>query len=82
MDIALNTADNYWSLLRSLSPNIKLQLISKLSDSLIHKKKGDKNVDASQFYGVWKDADFAMDADAMVDEIKASRSFKDDITMF
>ena len=58
MDIALNSTNNYWNLLKHLSSDVKLELRD--------------NVSASSFYGVWKDSDFPMDADSMVSEIKLS----------
>lgn len=75
MDIALNSTDNYWNLLKHLSSDVKLELIARLSRSLQNDKAVSKNVSASSFYGVWKDSDFPMDADNMVSEIKKSRSF-------
>ena len=80
MDIALNSANSYWELLKHLSSDVKLELIARLSrsilnDDIVKKEK----VSASSFYGVWKDTDFPMDADAMVSEIKHSRTFKNDI---
>lgn len=77
MDIALNSTDNYWNLLKHLSSDVKLELIARLSRSLQNDKADSKseNVSASSFYGVWTDSDFPMDADSMVSEIKNSRSF-------
>lgn len=75
MDIALNSTDNYWNLLKHLSSDVKLELIARLSRSLQNDKAVSKNVSASSFYGVWTDSDFPMDADSMVSEIKNSRSF-------
>ena len=74
MDIALNSTNNYWNLLKHLSSDVKLELISRLSRSLQNDKADSKrdNVSASSFYGVWKDSDFPMDADSMVSEIKLS----------
>ncbi len=80
MDIALNTADNYWSLLKGLSKDVKIELIAKLSNSLV--QKAEKHVSASQFYGVWNDSDFDMTSDQLADEIKHSRTFKNDIIPF
>ena len=76
MDIALNSTNNYWYLLKHLSSDVKLELIARLSKSLQNEKGDSKseNVSASSFYGVWKDSDFPMDADGMVSEIKNSRS--------
>lgn len=81
MDIALNPINGYWNLLKFLSDDIKLELIAKLSNSIVSKTKTPK-ISASRFYGVWGDADFDMSADELVREIKESRSFKDDIEAF
>lgn len=72
MDIAINTADNYWNILKFLSNDIKLELIAKLSNSITSKTKENK-VSASRFYGVWKNSDFDMSPEAMTREIKDSR---------
>jgi hypothetical protein len=78
MDLAFNSANSYWDLLKHLSSDVKLELIARLSRSLQNDKSDSKseNVSASSFYGVWTDSDFPMDADSMVSEIKNSRSFK------
>jgi len=81
MDIALNPTNGYWNLLKFLSDDIKLELIAKLSNSIVSKTKAQK-ISASRFYGVWDDADFDMSADELVREIKESRSFQDDIEAF
>ena len=82
MEISLNTTNNYWSILKFLSSDMKLELIAKLTNSLLSRNKKAKEIDAPQFYGTWKDADFPMDADEMVNEIKESRKFKNDIEAF
>lgn len=82
MEISLNTTNNYWSILKFLSSDMKLELIAKLTNSLLSRNKKAKEIDALQFYGTWKDADFPMDADEMVNEIKESRKFKNDIEAF
>ena len=38
MDIALNSTNNYWNLLKHLSSDVKLELISRLSRSLQNDK--------------------------------------------
>lgn len=81
MDIALNTADNYWSLLKYLSRETKLELIAKLSNSLVRKTQ-ERPLSASRFYGVWTDYDFKRSSDELAAEIKASRKFKDDMEAF
>lgn len=78
MAIAINTTNNYWNILKFLSNDIKLQLIAKLSNSLVASTKSEK-ISASRFYGAWRDEDFPMSSDELVKEIKASRKFKNDI---
>ena len=63
MEAVLNQnyiVDNYWNLLKGLSDNIKLALISKLSSSIAMKAedKKSKSMKLSDFYGVLEDTDF------------------------
>lgn len=81
MAIALNTTNNYWNILKFLSNDIKLQLIAKLSNSLVADTKSEK-ISASRFYGTWRDEDFPLSSDDMIKEIKASRKFNNDVTAF
>lgn len=81
MDIALNTVDNYWNLLKNLSNDVKLELIAKLSNSLVRKTK-EPPVSASRFYGVWSDSEFKMSSDELAAEIKKDRKFNNDIEAF
>ena len=81
MNIALNTTDSYWNLLKNLNKEAKLELIAKLSNSLLRKDR-ELPVSASRFYGVWSDADFKMSSDELADEIKKSREFRDNIEAF
>ena len=81
MAIALNTTDNYWNILKFLSKDIKLQLIAKLSNSLVSDTEPEK-VTASRFYGIWRDNDFPMSSDELIKEVKASRKFRNDVEAF
>ncbi len=49
--------DSYWELLRDLSMDLKLKLISKLSNSILEGKTKDDATTrlADRFYGAWKD---------------------------
>ncbi len=63
MEAVLNQnyiVDNYWGLLKGLSDNIKLALISKLSSSIAMKaeEQKTKGLKLSAFYGVLEGADF------------------------
>lgn len=88
MDVSIINTDvnRYWNVLKDLSSEVKLELIARLSNSLLAKKElfdkeKSKPLSASRFYGVWKDCDFE-DADSLNKEIKDSRRFKDDIEAF
>ena len=49
--VSVSTTNNYWNILKHLSDDVKVDLITRLSDSL--KKKTQKVVSASDFYGIW-----------------------------
>jgi hypothetical protein len=71
-DFKFNLLDRYLGLLRSLSPENKLELISKLSDSLKGSKKpAGKSI--SDLYGAFISK---KSADEILSELKASRNFK------
>lgn len=70
-DFKFNLIDSYLGLLRSLSPENKLELISKLSDSLKGSKKPtDKSI--SDLYGAFISK---KSADEILSDLKASRNF-------
>ncbi len=69
------TADNYWNIIKHLSPETKLDLISMLTNSL--KKTKVKRVSAKKYYGIW--GDDGMTDDEFVDELKSLRNFNHDI---
>ncbi|MCD8094311.1 MAG: hypothetical protein LUF01_16485 [Bacteroides sp.] len=71
--MSLNLVDSYWDLLKNLSTDMKLKLISKLSDSLIKENKESEHEDSfDKFYGAWKDD---KEAEELIDEIRSSRTF-------
>lgn len=80
MDTVITNTNSYWNMLKDLSREAKLELIARLSNSLLQKEEG-KKLSASCFYGVWKDSE-PEDADSLNETIKASRKFKDDIEAF
>lgn len=63
--------DSYFSLLKSLSPNNKLDLIAKLSNSMITTKMVKDNSWKSLFGALKLD----QSADDFVEELKADRKF-------
>ena len=69
------TADNYWNIIKHLSPDAKLDLITLLSKSL--KKTTPKRISAKKYYGIW--GDDGMTDDEFVGELKSLRSFNRDI---
>jgi hypothetical protein len=69
------TADNYWNIIRHLSPDAKLDLIAMLTKSL--KKTTSKRVLAKKYYGIW--GDDGMSDDEFVKELKSLRSFNREI---
>ena len=73
--------DTYWKFLKNLSGTEKVQLITRLSSSLLDNTSVQQKK-ASNFYGVWKDEDFMEDSDSMIENIKSSRHFKDTIEAF
>ena len=74
----LPESNDYWNIIKDVSDEVKLDLIARLSNSLLHRKTKKKVRSASSFYGVWKDSDFT-DADRLTEEIRLSRKFKDDV---
>ena len=80
MDDTLNLPNEniYWNMLKDLSNEAKLELIARLSNSLLHQEAKTK-ISASSFYGVWRDDDVPED---LAEEIKVSRRFKNDIEAF
>lgn len=71
-DFKFNLIDSYLGLLRSLSPENKLELISKLSDSLKgYKKPTGKSI--SDLYGAFISK---KSADEILSELRASRNVK------
>jgi antirestriction protein len=70
-----HTVDNYWKIVKHLSPDAKIDLITMLSQSL--KEKEPARVSASKYYGVW--GDDSMTDDEFVSELKSLRSFNKEI---
>ena len=70
-DLRFNPIDGYLELLKSLSPDSKLELISRLSDSLKEAKKT-TGTSLHDLYGAFisKKA-----ADEIIMELKSSRNF-------
>lgn len=70
-DLKFNLIDSYLGLLNNLSPDRKLELISRLSDSLKGSKKStDKSI--GELYGAFISR---KSADEIIADLKNSRSF-------
>jgi hypothetical protein len=67
----ISIADYYFELLRNLSSDSKLDLISKLSQSL-KKSKKEKNISLEDLYGSYKSNETA---EEIIAELRASRTF-------
>jgi hypothetical protein len=65
-------ANVYWNLLKGLSPDIKLELIARLSSSLVKKEEHEESSHwTDSFAGKWQDT---RSVDEMVADIRVSRS--------
>ena len=78
IDINTNLVEGYLRLLNNLSPNNKLDLISKLTHSVKTdmKKKGSSFYDA---FGAWRSK---YSADEIIKDIHSSRTFNRQIEQF
>lgn len=72
---SVSTTNNYWNILKHLSDDIKIDLITLLSNSL--RKKTHPPVSASDFYGCW--GDDHIDTDEFVQELRDARKFRQEI---
>lgn len=72
---SVSTTNNYWNILKHLSDDVKIDLITLLSTSL--KKKTRKSISASDFYGSWGNND--AETEAFVKELRDSRKFNREI---
>ncbi len=52
------SVNSYWNLLKGLSKEMKLELISKLSSSLVDSHKSTSKRTLHEFFGCMKDASF------------------------
>jgi predicted metal-binding transcription factor (methanogenesis marker protein 9) len=77
-DLKFNLIDSYLALLNNLSPESKLELISKLSDSLKGSKKP-TNKSISDLYGAFISK---KSADEIITDLKRSRQFNRKTELF
>ena len=70
--------DTYWSILKNLSSDMKLELISRLSKSLLSKDQSIDDTWASHFAGEWKDS---RSAESIIEDIRNSRTSNREIEL-
>ena len=66
-----HTVDSYWNIVKHLSPDAKIDLITMLTQSL--KNTYPHRVSAKKYYGIW--GDDGMSDNEFVDELKSLRSY-------
>lgn len=71
-DLTLNLIDNYFELLKNLSPDAKLELIAKLSSSM-KTTKVIKNGSLKSLFGAFISK---QSADELIRDIKQARTFQ------
>ncbi|MDP3927500.1 MAG: hypothetical protein Q8R57_00610 [Bacteroidota bacterium] len=70
-DLNINLVDSYYTLLKSLSPNNKLELIARLSNSM-KTTKMNKDNSWEALFGSWE---LDQSVDEFIDELKKDRNF-------
>ncbi|MBF9255215.1 hypothetical protein I2I11_18095 [Pontibacter sp. 172403-2] len=66
----IDIADNFFGMIKNLSADIKLDLISKISDSLREQKRELKDDSWKELFGAWQSD---QSAEEMIEKIRASR---------
>ena len=69
------SANAYWKIVKHLSPDVKIDLITMLTQSL--KNTYPHRVSAKKYYGIW--GDDGMSDNEFVDELKSLRSYNREI---
>lgn len=72
VDVNISLVDSYFTLLKSLSPNNKLELIARLSKSMKTTKEKKKDTSWEALFGSWE---LDQSADEFVAELKKDRDF-------
>lgn len=70
IDVNTNLVDSYFALLKSLSPNNKLELIARLSNSLKTSKTSKSDNSLKALFGSWKSD---QSADQLIEELMQAR---------
>lgn len=81
-NLKFNLVDSYLELLENLSPENKLELISKLSDSLKSSKKPTENQSDKSLDDLSGAFIFDKSSDDLIKELKESRNFNRQIEGF
>ncbi len=67
----VNIADNYWGMIKNLSADVRLELISRISNSL----KSDKSIEKSDSWKLLFGAfESEQSADEIIEDLRQSRS--------
>lgn len=67
----IDIADNFFSMIKNLSADVKLELISKISNSLKGAKKEIRDDSWKTLFGAWQSDE---SAEEMIEMIRASRN--------
>lgn len=70
-DININLVDSYYALLKSLSPNNKLELIARLSKSM-KTTKSKKDTSWEELFGSWE---LDQSTEEFIEDLKKDRNF-------
>jgi hypothetical protein len=81
-NLKFNLIDSYLGLLQNLSTDNKLELISKLSDSLKSSKKPTENHSGRSLDDLCGAFIFDKSSNALISELKSSRNFNRNIKEF
>ena len=73
--VSHDTVNSYWNIVKHLSQDAKIDLITLLSQSL--KSSDSRNISASKYYGIW--GDDGMTDDEFISEVKSLRNFNREI---
>jgi len=71
-DLNTHLIDSYYTVLKNLSPNNKLELIARLSKSMKTTKNKKNEMSLESLYGSWISDETA---DELISELKADRNF-------
>lgn len=66
----VNIADNYWGMIKNLSADVRLELISRISNSLKSEETTEKPDSWKLLFGAFKSK---QSADEIIDDLRKSR---------